>query len=111
MCDDHGEVSPEYALVLSGILDDGTENVRAVFFREAAERMFGKPTQELRDASQSADDSSVIFEDMPSIGSEFIFTGRAKSNSFTESLEFIVNSIEDIDVVKEAQDLAVQLAS
>lgn len=110
LCDDHGEVAPDYALVASGVLDDGTGNIRAVFFREAAERMFGKPTKELREMSDKANDSSVIFDNIPTIGMEFIFTGRVKMNSYTESLEFMINSIEDVDIKKETKDLAVQLS-
>ena len=109
MCEDHKDVSPEFALVMSGILDDGTENIRAVFFREAAERMFGKSTQELRDVSTKADDSLAVFEDVEAFGKEYLFTGRVKMNSFSESLEFIVNSIEDVDVKKESEELLKQL--
>ncbi len=111
ICDDHGEVKQEFALVLSGIIDDGTGNIRTVFFREAAEKMFGRSAAELRKAADKADDSLAIFEDIGSLGREFIFTGRVKNNTFTESIELVVNSIEDVDVKKEADELLKQLSS
>lgn len=105
MCDDHGEVKPKYALVLSGIIDDGSGNIRAVMFRDTAERMFGKSTEELREISDKAGDSLAIFENVQGLGREFLFTGRVRMNTFTENIEFTVNSIEDVDVKKEASEL------
>lgn len=109
ICDDHGEVTPKYALVLSGILDDGTENIRAVFFRDIAERVFGKNTEELREEAQQATDSMAVFDSVDGLGKEFIFSGRVKRNSYTESLEFMVNSVEDISPKEEAQRLVSEL--
>jgi ssDNA-binding replication factor A large subunit len=109
VCDDHGEVKPRYALVLSGIIDDGTGNIRAVFFREHAERMFGRKTGELRESAEKAADSLAIFEDVETLGKEFVFTGRVKKNTYTESIEFMVNAISDVDVREEAKRLLGQL--
>ena len=111
ICDDHGDVKPDYALVLSGILDDGSANVRAVFFREIAEQMFGKPTLQLKADADKADDSLAVFENVDALGKEFVFTGRVKLNSYTESLEFMVNSVEDVDVKKEAESILKELSS
>jgi replication factor A1 len=110
VCDDHGEIKPDYALVLSGIIDDGTENIRAVFFREAAERIFGKKTGEIKEISDNADDPLVVFDGLQSLGREFVFTGRVKRNSFTDSLEFVVSNIEDPDISKEAEQLLGQIS-
>jgi replication factor A1 len=98
VCDDHGEVKPSYALVMSGIIDDGTGNVRATFFREQAERMFGKGTEDLRKAALEKSDASAIFDDFPNLGREFIFQGRVKRNDYTERIEMIVNGISEVDV-------------
>ncbi len=110
LCDEHGEVKPKDALVLSGVIDDGTENIRAVFFRELAESMFGKSTAELRELADKATDSMTIFDDVQGLGGEFMLKGRVKMNSFTENLEFMVSSIEDVDVKGEAQGLLKGLA-
>lgn len=110
VCDDHGDVKPNYALVLSGIIDDGTDNIRAVFFREVAENMFGRPTSELKEAADKAADITAVFDEVRALGREFMFKGRVKRNSYTENLELMVNSADEVDVKKEASELLVELA-
>ncbi len=110
ICDEHGEVKPKQALVLSGIIDDGTGNIRVVFFRELAERIFGKKTDELKELADNATDSMSIFDSVQGLGREFTLRGRVKRNSFTESLEFMANDMDDVDARSEAQELLKQLA-
>jgi ssDNA-binding replication factor A large subunit len=109
-CDEHGEVRPKNALVLSGIIDDGTGNVRAVFFRGLAEGIFGKSTQELRELADNATDSMSIFDNVQGLGREFMLRGRVKRNSFTENLEFMVSGMEDVDIRGEAENLLKELS-
>jgi len=109
ICDDHKEVEPAYAMVMSGVIDDGTGNMRVTFFREQAEKMFGKNTEELRKISLEKSDAAAIFEDFPNLGREFIFQGRLKRNNYTEKVEMIVNSISEVDVKKETDDLLKQM--
>ena len=47
VCKEHGEVEPSLNLLVSGVIDDGTGNIRVVFFRDHAERLFGKPKEEI----------------------------------------------------------------
>lgn len=105
VCDEHKEVEPAYAMVMSGVIDDGTGNIRATFFREQAEKMFGKGTEELRKMSMEKSDTSAIFDDFPNLGKEFIFQGRVKRNDYTERTEMIVNSTSEVDVKKEADEI------
>ncbi len=105
VCDEHKEVKPSYALVMSGIIDDGTGNLRATFFREQAERMFGKSTEELRKLAMEKSDAAAVFDDFPNLGREFIFQGRVKRNDYTERIEMIVNGISEVDVKKETDHI------
>jgi ssDNA-binding replication factor A large subunit len=105
ICDEHKEVKPSYALVMSGIIDDGAGNVRATFFREQAERMFGKSTEDLRKAALEKSDASAIFDDFPNLGREFIFQGRVRRNDYTERTEMIVNGIAEVDAKGEADQI------
>ncbi|MEE9405925.1 MAG: hypothetical protein V3V26_00800 [Candidatus Aenigmarchaeota archaeon] len=104
-CKDHGEVTPAYSMVVSGVLDDGTGNIRAVFFRDMAEKLFDKSTKELKDIAQKEMNAEVIYEHFSVLGKEFIFRGRVKRNDMTESIEMTVNDIQEIDVKKEAEDI------
>lgn len=109
MCEEHKEVKPAFGLVVSGIIDDGTGNIRATFFREMAERLFGKNTEELRALALESSDASAVFDVFPAMGREFVFQGRVKRNDYTEKLEMMVNSISEVDAKKETADLLKQL--
>lgn len=109
-CDDHGVVEPEYQIVISGVLDDGTENIRVVFFRELAEKVFGKTAKELREMFQKESDGMVIYDHFEGLGKEIIIKGRVKVNDFTQSKEFVANEVLDLDIKKECEDLISELA-
>ncbi len=96
-CKEHGEVEPVPSLVVSGIIDDGTENIRAVFFRDAAKKILGidEVTKDL--------DEDVLKK--IKLGKDYIFTGRVKRNNLFNRLEFIVDDVKEPDVIKEIKML------
>jgi len=104
-CKEHKEVKPEHQMVISGVIDDGTGNIRAVFFRDMAEKIFGQTAKELRKAAQDEADALAIYNQFSSLGKEFILKGRVKKNEYTESLEFIANDVQEVDVKKECERL------
>jgi hypothetical protein len=89
-CDEHGAADPKHAMVVSGIIDDGTGNIRAVFFMEIA---------------RSRSDNLAVFDQLKAMGVDYVMRGRVKANSFTERMEFVVNDIEDVDVKRECEML------
>ena len=101
-CKDHGNVEPKYNLVLSGVIDDGSGNIRVVFFRDLAERVFGKDTEGLKEIASG--DQLNVYENLH-LGKEFIIRGRVKKNQFTERMEFIANGVEETDPRGEAEKL------
>jgi hypothetical protein len=103
-CDDHGQVEPGHAVVLGGVIDDGSGNIRAVFFRELAERVFGKNAEDLRDIAKEKG-TDALFDLIRDMGKDFIMRGRVKRNQFTDRPEFVVNEMEEVDVRKECEDL------
>ncbi len=102
ICREHGKVEPDYGMVISGVIDDGTGNIRAVFFRELAEKLVGKTTKELMESHK---DPLEIVENFQNLGKDFIFRGRVKLNTLTENKELVVNDILEVDVAKEADDI------
>lgn len=104
-CKEHGIVKPQPQLILSAVLDDGSGNIRAVFFRDLAERLFGEKALGLKQLAQKKGDLLSIFDDFPSMGKDFVVRGRARKNDFTGNLEFVVNDVQDCDPVKEANSL------
>lgn len=104
-CKEHGQVEPAHQMVAAGFIDDGEGNMRAVFFREAAEKVFGRNAEELRRLTDEKKAVEAAFEGLDSLGKEFVLRGRAGKNSFTGNLEFVVNEVEDMDPKKETEEL------
>ena len=96
-------------MIVAGVIDDGTDNIRAVFFREMAEKMFGMKTDEARELSLKATTPLDIYEHFKNLGKDYVFRGRVKRNDLTESVEMIVNEIEDVDAKKEAEALLTKM--
>ncbi|RLJ08111.1 MAG: hypothetical protein DRP13_02840 [Candidatus Aenigmatarchaeota archaeon] len=111
ICKEHGEVKPDYQVVISGVIDDGTGNIRVVFFRNLAEKLAGKTIKEMRKEAEKKADSSVLFENFEALGKEYIITGRVKKNEITENLELIANDIKDINPREECENLIKELES
>jgi len=95
VCDEHGEIEPKQSLVISGIVDDGTENIRCVFFRDRAEKLL-KLEEEDEDIEQAADEA---------LGNIVRVKGRAKYNDFFDALELVANQVDFPDVEAEIRSL------
>ena len=85
-CPEHGEISPEYAYLVSFFLDDGTDNVRVTCFRNQASRLCN-----VDDAKMvSFREEPMRFEDVKTdlLGQIIKVVGRAKKNDMFDRLEF-----------------------
>jgi len=105
VCKDHGNVEPKYQLVISGVMDDGSGNIRVVFFRDLAEKALDKKIEELRELVSKEADPLSLYENLDVLGKEFIIRGRMKNNQFSERMEFVANEVESVDVEKESKNL------
>ncbi len=108
-CKEHGDVEPKLSMVVSGVVDDGYGSMRAVFFREMAEKAFGRTVDELRGMMMKAADPLSIFDSFQNVGKDMVLRGRVKRSSINESLEFVVNDVQDMDVKKECELLVNEL--
>lgn len=100
VCVTHGQVDPAYALHISGILDDGTDNIRCVMFKEQAEKLLGLSVEEAKDIVLRKG-TPVIFQHARL--SEYVFEGQVRRNKFFDRLEFIINKIRDVDIKEEIE--------
>lgn len=93
VCDDHGEVEPKYALVLSGIVDDGFSNIRCVFFRNVARKLINIDDKKL---------SEDIVEEKAkeALGQEIKIKGRASYNDYFNRIELMANEVKFPNVKK-----------
>jgi replication factor A1 len=91
VCEKHGAVKPEYAFVMNVFVDDGTENIRCVLFRQQAERLLGKTIDQIRPFRQTPEQFEPIKTEL--LGQIVKFVGRAKKNTFFDRLEFNVQLV------------------
>ncbi|NIO22436.1 MAG: hypothetical protein GTN38_00230 [Candidatus Aenigmarchaeota archaeon] len=105
VCKEHGNTEPKYQLVISGVIDDGSGNIRIILFRDLAEKVLDKKAEDLKERSSKEADPLSIYENMDVIGKEFVLRGRVRKNQFTERMEFVVNEVERMDVEKEIKNL------
>ena len=105
MCKDHGDVNPKPQLVVSGVIDDGFGNIRAVFFSDRAEKLLGKSAEEVKKLADEKKEVMAVYDDFAVLGKEMNITGTVRRNSFTEEIELIVQAVEAIDPAKECEKL------
>lgn len=95
VCDEHGEIEePKLSLVVSGIVDDGTDNIRCVFFRDRASKLLG--LEEDDDIEQAADRAMGKFVKVE---------GQAKYNDFFDALELAINQVDLPQIETEIKSL------
>lgn len=101
-CKDHGKVEPEHRLVISGIIDDGTENMRVVFFGENAEKILNISSEQAKKLFDEKGSVKSMFSKIE-LGKDLLFEGRVRKNKYFERLEFITNNIKIPDNRYEAE--------
>src|SRR3989344_1445968 len=98
VCGVHGKIIPEKKALMNIVLDDGTENIRAVLF-ERAFKSLGLNTADM----ESTD--SFIQQKIDLIGKELLFSGNARTNKLFNNLEFVIDSAEEINLVELIESL------
>jgi replication factor A1 len=101
-CSEHGKVKPETNMIISGIVDDGTASIRSVFFRDQAQSVTGLDPAVLLNMSQ--DEAINTIKDN-ALGNELVMRGRVQKNKIFDTLEIIVNEVEELDLEKESKKL------
>ncbi len=90
-CNEHGTLAPDYSYLVNIFLDDGTDNMRIVLFRNQAERLLGKTKEQMVGFRISPETFEPLKTEL--LGEQFRFLGKAKKNAFFDRLEFIANQV------------------
>ncbi|MBD3309936.1 hypothetical protein GF351_01820 [Candidatus Woesearchaeota archaeon] len=90
-CSEHGEVIPNYGCVINCNIDDGTENIRAVFFRQQAERLLGKTSEEMLKYKDDPAAFEAVKNDL--LGTIVKLVGKVNKNDMFERMDFIANLV------------------
>ncbi len=87
ICEEHGKITPKYSYVLNAVIDDGSGNIRTVFFKNQADNLTGKSENEmilLRDNNEKIEELKHQL-----LGEIVKIVGRAVKNTMFDRLEFV----------------------
>jgi replication factor A1 len=102
VCPEHKEIEPKQNLIVSLLIDDGSEDIRVVFFRDLAEKLLGVRTEEVL-ALEQEKRYELIKEKL--LGREIQLTGRVKKSNISDRLEIIAGEVEDLNALEESRKL------
>ncbi len=103
-CAEHGEVKPSYGVVLNMFVDDGTDNVRVVLWKNQVLALLGVEEQKLL----SYKDAPESFEEFKTdlLGLMVKLVGRVNKNEMFDRLEFIAGLVfKDVNPEEEIKKL------
>ena len=102
-CNEHNAVNPDFSYVCNIFLDDGTETIRCVFFRQQAEKLMNKSREEILSYREKPDEFEEIKTGL--LGNMLKLQGRVVKNQMFDRLEFITNDVLEADPEEEIRRL------
>jgi len=98
--DDGEEVEdPEGRLAVSGVLDDGTETMRVVFFGDQARKILDVTEEEEKDMDHDAVEEAAE----EAAGKKLQIRGRTRFNDYFDRLEILANNVEELETDEEIE--------
>ena len=88
VCQEHGNVVPQKTPIVNIVIDDGTECLRAVCFRQLAQKIVGtteRPYEEIKKENE---------------GRAITFRGKVTRNDMFDRTELMLNSLEEANPVE-----------
>ncbi len=89
-CKDHGKIQPRKKALLTIVIDDGTETIRAIIVGDNIKEL-GLTDTEIYSLEEYAKHKEKL------IGEEKIFTGRIRNNALYNTTEFTIESVENVN--------------
>ena len=90
-CPEHGIIKPEYSYVMNVYLDDGSGNVRVVFFANQMQQLLKKSDEDILIYRQAPEAFEKVKTDL--LGEIIKITGRTVKNQMFANLEFVANAV------------------
>lgn len=110
LCEECGKVvTPEHRVVLSFMLDDGTDNIRVALFGKVAERLLGMDAQQVFDLFKSTPDLAEFYDKLKLVGRELLVAGTTRQNKYFNQLELRGSDVRAADPKEEARALLEKL--
>ncbi|MEM4259641.1 MAG: OB-fold nucleic acid binding domain-containing protein [Candidatus Woesearchaeota archaeon] len=106
VCNTHGAVIPDYSYLISIYLDDGTSNIRTVFFRDQVQRLFNLSDTELIEFRENIQGFEQYKNEL--LGTIIKIRGRVNKNAVFERYELVVNYVDlNPDPEKEIENIRI----
>jgi hypothetical protein len=93
---------PKYRAILTAMVDDGTENIRAVFFSDLIYSLLKISEAE---AEKLKDANFFLQKKEELLGKDLWLQGRARLNKLFGNLEFVVSDVSEVEVDKLIENL------
>src|SRR3989344_6115607 len=87
----HGKISPEKRALISLVLDDGSENMKAVMFQDGINKL-GISKEELTNTELFVKKKQEL------LGKESFFSANIRNNAMFNTTEMIINDVENIEL-------------
>ncbi|MEM5821006.1 MAG: DUF2240 family protein [Candidatus Aenigmatarchaeota archaeon] len=100
ICDIHGEIEPKNSLYLRLEINTFSHNFLAVAFRETAEKIVESKV----DVLEKIDNLKEYLNQLL-VGKMLMIKGRARKNKFLNTIEFVINEVENVNLEKEIEYL------
>lgn len=91
VCDTHGKKDPDYSYVMNLVLDDGTETIRTVFFRQQVEKLLKKSREDMAKLRQEPEEVNILKNSL--MGSLIKIKGNVNNNAMFARMEFVVDDV------------------
>ncbi len=108
LCPKHKDAKPDKLLVVSAMVDDGYASMNAAFFREAAENLLGKSTEEIDEAIMISGERA-IWNGLNIVGKTYNIQALVRRNEMMNRLELAVHKVKAINVSSECNALLSEL--
>jgi hypothetical protein len=109
MCEEHGAVQPEYGYVVNAVLDDGSDSIRAVMFRQQMQQLFGRTDDEIKAIRDDMQKIEAIKTEL--LGEQVVVAGRVVKNSMFDRLEIVSNKVvRNVDPDEEIKKLRSEMS-
>jgi ssDNA-binding replication factor A large subunit len=95
VCGEHGQVQPKKSLVVSTIIDDGSGNIRVVFFGSRAQQVLGLTADEAHKLATEKNSPTFPLQQQREfmLGKQLVIEGNVAKNDFSNDLEMIARKI------------------
>ncbi|MBU2615583.1 MAG: hypothetical protein KKC19_00600 [Nanoarchaeota archaeon] len=89
VCKEHGKVVPEKRAIVTIVIDDGTDSIRAVLFHESVKDL---------GITELENPEILMNQRQDLLGKEMVFSGSVRENNYFNNLEIVVDSVKELDL-------------